>query len=72
MTMTLARFISALRAGSVTLIPEEGRVACPRSTHDVDVDWCFTCPSFAGLTEDGTGNQQLRCRPVPRSRLFPA
>jgi hypothetical protein len=66
MTTTLARFISALRTDSVTLIADEGRVACPRSRHDVDVDWCFTCPSFEGPTEDGNGNILVRCRTVRR------
>jgi len=67
MTRTLTRFISALRADSVSLLADEGRVACLRSTHDVDVDWCFTCSSFEGLTEDGNGNILVRCRPVRRS-----
>jgi hypothetical protein len=55
----------------VTLIVDEGRVGCPRSTHDVDVDWCFACPSFEGPTEDGHGNRLMRCRPgetLPRLR----
>lgn len=46
------------QAGSCWLAVENGRVVCPRAGI-VDVEACFTCPSFEGFS--GGRVEQLVC-----------
>jgi hypothetical protein len=39
-----------------------GRVSCPYSRGDVDVDVCFACASFEGMSEGNAAGKWLRCR----------
>jgi hypothetical protein len=53
--------MAALASGDRLARLDEGRVYCPFGRNDVDVDWCYTCPSFKGSGQDRTGTTWLRC-----------
>src|SRR5688572_13086526 len=40
------RITAVLRPNLPTALVSDGRVHCPHGSGDVDVDWCYTCPSF--------------------------
>ena len=44
------------------LAVSSGRVACPKTGCSCDVDWCFGCPSFRGVTTQ-RGRRVVRCGP---------
>lgn len=41
-----------------------GRVGCPRSAGDVDLDRCYSCPLLSGMRTDASGLRWVRCRTV--------
>jgi hypothetical protein len=40
----------------------DGRVSCPYSRTDVDVDLCFECPAFERTFDGKSGKTWIRCR----------
>jgi hypothetical protein len=59
--------MTLVRARRYDSLVTAGRVACPYSRGDVDVDLCYACPSFEGLSENTAEGTWLRCR-ATRSR----
>jgi len=63
MSTTFRRVVTALqRSARPARLVVEGRVSCPYSRRDIDVDWCYTCPSFRGTFAGGVW---LRCAGSP-------
>jgi len=50
-----------LRGGRPASLVTRGRVYCPFSRSDVDVDRCYDCPSCEGLFDNGSGGTWVRC-----------
>jgi hypothetical protein len=55
------RITAVLRPNLPTALVSDGRVHCPHGSGDVDVDWCYTCPSFGGTHQDARGSNWVRC-----------
>jgi hypothetical protein len=57
-----------LRLGRPVSFVTRGRVYCPYSRSDVDVDQCYDCPSCEGLFDNVAGGTWVRCG-APYARL---
>ena len=66
-TGVLARIAAFMRPGPLPRLVTDGLVACPLSNHDVEIDRCFPCSYFEGVSEDKDGATWLRCRGTPTS-----
>lgn len=50
-----------MRPGPLPRLVTDGRVSCPLSNYDVEIDRCFSCTHFKGVAEGGEA-MWLRCR----------
>ena len=47
------------------LVADRGRVNCPYSSGDIDVDACLSCPRLDFASVDTEGNGTVRCLARP-------